>query len=119
MTRAADRLIVGGCMPGNTNTVRKLCWYDLVGKGLAASGLSEETIETEQGVVKRYRAPTDTVAAVAVSDLSANSAVRENADKPSQGAGGNAGASRAWKGNLCRVLPACGFLSQKGQRTKS
>src|SRR5215471_5230439 len=26
MTRAADRLIVGGCQPGNMNGVRKLCW---------------------------------------------------------------------------------------------
>ena len=43
MTRAADRLIVGGCMPGNMNSVRKYSWYDLIGKGLeqfriAASG---------------------------------------------------------------------------------
>ena len=37
MTRAADRLIVGGCMPGNMNSVRKLSWYDLIGKGLANS----------------------------------------------------------------------------------
>ncbi|MDW4809940.1 hypothetical protein NQ359_23945, partial [Escherichia coli] len=35
MTRAADRLIVGGCMPGNMNTVRKSSWYDLITKGLA------------------------------------------------------------------------------------
>ena len=39
MTRAADRLIVGGCMPGNMNTVRKFSWYDLITKGLANSGL--------------------------------------------------------------------------------
>src|SRR5207249_1074129 len=26
MTRAADRLIISGCMPGNMNNVRKLCW---------------------------------------------------------------------------------------------
>jgi ATP-dependent helicase/nuclease subunit A len=55
MTRAADRLIIGGCMPGNMNSVRKLSWYDLIGKGLAASGLSEQTIESADGVVKRYR----------------------------------------------------------------
>ena len=35
MTRAADRLIVGGCMPGNMNTVREFSWYDLIDKGLA------------------------------------------------------------------------------------
>src|SRR2546429_1796924 len=54
MTRAADRLIVGGCMPGNMNNVRKLCWYDLINKGLAGSGLQEQTIETPDGPVKRY-----------------------------------------------------------------
>ena len=54
MTRAADRLVVGGCMPGNMNSVRKLCWYDLIGKGLASSLLREQTIETPDGPVKRY-----------------------------------------------------------------
>ncbi len=54
MTRAADRLIIGGCMPGNMNSVRKLCWYDLIGRGLAGSGLQEQTIETADGIVKRY-----------------------------------------------------------------
>jgi ATP-dependent helicase/nuclease subunit A len=58
MTRAADRLIVGGSMPGNMNNVRKLCWYDLIVRGLAGSRLQEETIETPEGQVKRYtRAP--------------------------------------------------------------
>ena len=43
MTRAADRLIVGGCLPGNMRSVRPLSWYDLITKGLdrfrlAASG---------------------------------------------------------------------------------
>jgi ATP-dependent helicase/nuclease subunit A len=59
MTRAADRLIIGGCMPGNMNNVRKLCWYDLIAKGLAASGLCEETVEAADGVVKRYRLAVD------------------------------------------------------------
>jgi len=54
MTRAADRLIVGGCMPGNMNTVRKFAWYDLIVKGLGNSGLHEQTIETPDGPVKRY-----------------------------------------------------------------
>jgi ATP-dependent helicase/nuclease subunit A len=62
MTRAADRLIIGGCMPGNMNNVRKLCWYDLVGKGLAGSGLQEQTIETADGAVKRYSRPEDSAA---------------------------------------------------------
>jgi ATP-dependent helicase/nuclease subunit A len=59
MTRAADRLIVGGCMPGNMNTVRKLSWYDLIGKGLGNSGLQLQEIETANGVVKRYARPED------------------------------------------------------------
>jgi len=54
MTRAADRLIIGGCMPGNMNTVRKLCWYDLIARGLAGSGLEEQTVEAPEGRVKRY-----------------------------------------------------------------
>jgi len=54
MTRAADRLVVGGCMPGNMNNVRKLCWYDLIDKGLAGSGLQAQTVETPDGPVKRY-----------------------------------------------------------------
>jgi ATP-dependent helicase/nuclease subunit A len=44
MTRAADRLIIGGCMPGNMNTVRKSSWYDLIARGLANSGLQTEDI---------------------------------------------------------------------------
>ena len=35
MTRAADRLIIAGIKPGNVNTIRKFCWYDLADKGLA------------------------------------------------------------------------------------
>ena len=54
MTRAADRLIVAGIQPGNRNGVRDLCWYDLVRKGLANSGLQEEAIETDDGQIKRY-----------------------------------------------------------------
>jgi ATP-dependent helicase/nuclease subunit A len=63
MTRAADRLIVGGCMPGNMNTVRKHSWYDLIEKGLSNSGLVEETIETADGPIKRYSRLEDTAAA--------------------------------------------------------
>ena len=54
MTRAADRLIVGGCMPGNMKNVRALSWYDLITKGLANSGLQRQEIETAAGIVKRY-----------------------------------------------------------------
>ncbi len=54
MTRAADRLIVAGIQPGNRNGVRDLCWYDLVRKGLANSGLQEEILDTDDGPIKRY-----------------------------------------------------------------
>ena len=49
MTRAADRLIVGGCMPGNMKNVRPLSWYDLITKGLANSGLKLEEIKAAAG----------------------------------------------------------------------
>jgi ATP-dependent helicase/nuclease subunit A len=54
MTRAADRLIVGGCLPGNMKKVRPLSWYDLISKGLDNSELQLQEIETAAGVVKRY-----------------------------------------------------------------
>jgi ATP-dependent helicase/nuclease subunit A len=63
MTRAADRLVVGGCMPGNMNNVRPLCWYDLIGKGLEKSGLQSQAIETSGVAVKRYARPGDSTAA--------------------------------------------------------
>src|ERR1700716_4318630 len=54
MTRAAGRLIVGGCMPVNMNTIRRFSWYDLIAKGLGNSGLHEQTIESRDGPVNRY-----------------------------------------------------------------
>lgn len=62
MTRAADRLIVGGCMPGNMRTVRKLSWYDLIDTGLSGSGLDKQTIETPLGKVTRFARPEDVAA---------------------------------------------------------
>ena len=60
MTRAADRLIIGGCMPGNTKTVRKLSWYDLIVRGLGNSTLNLQEFDTPRdGVVKRYLRPED------------------------------------------------------------
>jgi ATP-dependent helicase/nuclease subunit A len=59
MTRAADRLIVGGCMPGNMRTVRPSSWYDLIDKGLTNSGLELQEFETAGGKVKRYFRPED------------------------------------------------------------
>ncbi|MBC7577046.1 MAG: double-strand break repair helicase AddA [Tardiphaga sp.] len=69
MTRAADRLIVGGCMPGNRNEVRPLSWYDLILRGLEGSGLRMQNVPPPDGVVKRYSrledvAPETGVAAV-------------------------------------------------------
>jgi ATP-dependent helicase/nuclease subunit A len=54
MTRAADRLIVGGCMPGNRNVLRALSWYDLIEKGLGSSGLHMQNVPPPDGVVKRF-----------------------------------------------------------------
>jgi ATP-dependent helicase/nuclease subunit A len=63
MTRAADRLIVGGCMPGNRNEVRPLSWYDLIQKGLENSGLQMQSVPPPDGVVKRYTRVEDVVPA--------------------------------------------------------
>jgi ATP-dependent helicase/nuclease subunit A len=68
MTRAADRLIVAGCMPGNRNVLRPLSWYDLIEKGLGNSGLQMQNVPPPDGVVKRFsRAEDASPLAVAVS----------------------------------------------------
>ncbi|MDI1262107.1 MAG: double-strand break repair helicase AddA [bacterium] len=54
MTRAADRLVVGGCMPGNRSSIREHSWYDLITKGLEGSDLQLQEIKTDFGPVKRY-----------------------------------------------------------------
>jgi ATP-dependent helicase/nuclease subunit A len=74
MTRAADRLIVGGCMPGNMSSVRKFSWYDLIVKGLGNSGLHEETIETSDGPVRRYARPEDVAVSTGAAPAPAASA---------------------------------------------
>ncbi|MGY3619653.1 double-strand break repair helicase AddA [Bradyrhizobium sp. USDA 10063] len=71
MTRAADRLIVGGCLPGNMKKVRTSSWYDLIDRGLANSGLSLQEIETPAGLVKRYFRPEDADAATGIAALGA------------------------------------------------
>jgi ATP-dependent helicase/nuclease subunit A len=63
MTRAADRLIVAGIRPGNSKTLRQFCWYDLADKGLSASGLREEIIETDDGQIRRYMRSEDSLEA--------------------------------------------------------
>lgn len=57
MTRAADRLIIGGCKPGNRKDVRKFSWYDLIETGLGNSGLAMQEFETAAGKVKRFARP--------------------------------------------------------------
>ncbi|MGL4265145.1 MAG: double-strand break repair helicase AddA [Afipia sp.] len=52
MTRAADRLIVGGVLPGRKGSTRH--WYDLIEKGLGASDLRVEEFTTVLGTVKRF-----------------------------------------------------------------
>ncbi len=118
MTRAADRLIVGGCMPGNMNNVRKLCWYDLIARGLAGSGLEEQTVETPDGPVKRYaRAPDDAApseAAAPASEASpsivlpswlrdsvASEPAAEHRLRPSDG--GRYGGARRWSRGSARA----------------
>ncbi len=59
MTRAAERLIVGGIRQANRNEVRPGSWYDLIRIGLGNSGLSERVIETRDGPVRRYARPED------------------------------------------------------------
>jgi ATP-dependent helicase/nuclease subunit A len=65
MTRAADRLIIGGCLPGNMRSVRPLSWYDLITKGLDGSTLQLQEIETATGRVKRYTRPEETAPSAA------------------------------------------------------
>ena len=59
MTRAADRLIITGCMPGNRNSVRENSWYDLIKRGVVNSDLAFHEIPTGDGVVKSYRREED------------------------------------------------------------
>jgi ATP-dependent helicase/nuclease subunit A len=59
MTRAADRLIIAGCMPGNRNRVRENSWYDLIKRGLANSDLAFQEVSAGDGVVKSYRRAED------------------------------------------------------------
>ena len=55
MTRAADRLIVGGVLPGNRKSVRDLSWYDMIAKGLKKSDLVKQELTASHGAITRYR----------------------------------------------------------------
>jgi ATP-dependent helicase/nuclease subunit A len=59
MTRAADRLIVGGVLPGNRKEPLPNSWYCLIRNGLERSGLTLQNLETAHGPVKRYCRPED------------------------------------------------------------
>jgi ATP-dependent helicase/nuclease subunit A len=65
MTRAADRLIIGGCMPGNRNAIRPLSWYDLIDKGLRNSDLQVQEFGADGAKVKRYSRLEDSTVAEA------------------------------------------------------
>src|SRR3954468_4722444 len=106
MTRAADRLIVGGCLPGNRKAVRKLSWYDLIDTGLTGSGLDKQTTETPLGKVTRFARPEDVAAVgtpaasvdqrVALPDWLRTRAARETIeDDPVRPSGQSSGEGRA------------------------
>jgi ATP-dependent helicase/nuclease subunit A len=75
MTRAADRLIIGGCMPGNRNVLRPLSWYDLIAKGLEGSGLHMQNVPPPDGVVKRFSRAEDVAAPASPASVQASAAV--------------------------------------------
>jgi ATP-dependent helicase/nuclease subunit A len=75
MTRAADRLIVGGCMPGNMRKLRELSWYDLIAKGLAVSGLHMQNVPPPDGVVKRFSRLEDVTPPVSPASIQSSAAV--------------------------------------------
>ena len=62
MTRAAERLIIGGVMPANRNKPREDWWYQLVTKGLEGAELTREEFETPAGKVTRFVRPDDSLA---------------------------------------------------------
>src|SRR5882757_5829660 len=75
MTRAADRLIIGGCMPGNRNVLRPLSWYDLIEKGLGSSGLHMQNVPPPDGVVKRFSRAEDASPPAVAAPAQASAAV--------------------------------------------
>lgn len=65
MTRAADRLIIGGVLPGNRKEPLPGSWYCLIRDGLEKSGLQVQHLETSHGPVRRYGRPEDFAAQTA------------------------------------------------------
>ena len=64
MTRAAERLVIGGVMPGNRGKPRDDWWYQLVTKGLEGAELTKQEFETPAGKVTRFIRPDDALAPV-------------------------------------------------------
>jgi ATP-dependent helicase/nuclease subunit A len=54
MTRAAERLIIGGVMPANRKAPREDWWYQLVTKGLEGAELAKQELDTALGKVMRF-----------------------------------------------------------------
>lgn len=54
MTRAAERLVVAGHIPGNQKTIKPDTWYDLIEKGLTHASLARETLSYAFGEAKLY-----------------------------------------------------------------
>jgi len=54
MTRAAERLVIGGVMPGNRGRPRDDWWYQLMTKGLDGAELTKQEFETPAGKVTRF-----------------------------------------------------------------
>ncbi len=72
MTRAADRLIIGGCQPGNRKDILPSSWYALVRDGLRRSGLQETLLtEAQGGPGLRFSKPDDAVEEAIFSPITA------------------------------------------------
>jgi ATP-dependent helicase/nuclease subunit A len=61
MTRAAERLVIGGVMPANRNAPRADWWYQLMTRGLEGTELTKEEFQTEAGKVTRFIRPDDSL----------------------------------------------------------
>lgn len=60
MTRAAQRLIIGGHRPRNAKEIDPNSWYALMRDGLEASGLESQAMEIDGEPVRRFRKAGDT-----------------------------------------------------------
>jgi ATP-dependent helicase/nuclease subunit A len=70
MTRAAERLIIGGAMPGNRKEPRKEWWYQLITTRLGDAEFVRQEIETPHGPVLRYSRADDVTPPTKTAQLS-------------------------------------------------